>query len=210
MSETESAELDADGWKKLRERLEWKYPHLPATREPAKASVSVLRRRLVEDDDAEAKQLFKFQRASAKFQIGAREGTRKLSAAETGTVHHTFLQLVSLDKVTSMAGLREEARRMELEEALTPDTVASLDFMALAAFWQSELGRQILAQGKHTCGENWNLRRGFSPKELPGARLTGSEDADNEYVVVQRGRRIWWCCCRRKYGWLILKRTGWS
>src|SRR5260221_12638332 len=55
---------ETGSWQKLYERLAWQYPQAAATHEPAKTSVSLLRRRLL--DETEARPLFKFQIDSLK------------------------------------------------------------------------------------------------------------------------------------------------
>jgi ATP-dependent helicase/nuclease subunit A len=123
---------------------------------------------LAEDTDAEIAPLFKFQSRAPKLQISVAPPFRKLSATEIGTAHHTFLQLVSLEKVSSAVGLREEARRLELAEQLSGEEAAQLDFVALAEFWQSDLGLQILAQSNNVRRELEFTAR-FSPQELSDA-----------------------------------------
>jgi len=80
--------------------LTWTYPHSAATREPAKTSVSALRRRGAAEDGDEARLWFRPAAWPA--------GSGGLSATERGTAHHRFLQLVRLDQVGSRAGLAAE------------------------------------------------------------------------------------------------------
>src|SRR4029079_13484702 len=68
-----------------------------------------------------------------------------LAAAQIGTAHHVFLQLVSFDHLSSIAGLRSEAQRLQRESILTPAEIAALDLESIAAFWESSLGHQLLA-----------------------------------------------------------------
>jgi ATP-dependent helicase/nuclease subunit A len=180
------APLEESAWKSLQQRLAWRYPHRAAIQEPAKTSVSALRRRLADETDAEAKPLFKFKAPSSKPKVEKSSDGRgaRLSATEVGTAHHTFLQLVSLDQVGSVAKLKEEARRMEGLRALSAAEVARLDFPALAAFWQSELGRKIQAQRQQVRRELAFTAR-FSPDELAGATVKDPELFDEEFVVVQ-------------------------
>ena len=83
-------------------RVSWQYPFGLATTEPAKTSVSRLRRRLRDETEDEARAMF--QVPGLKFHSRAQSGTTadRLSAAEIGTAHHTFLERVSLDRVGSV------------------------------------------------------------------------------------------------------------
>ena len=178
--------LDAGAWQKLRQRLIWQYPHVAATHEPAKASVSTLRRRLVDETDAEAKPVFKFQIPDSKLRIQNRQSASAggLSAEEIGTAHHTFLELVSLEQAGTPEGLKQEAQQMEREHALSAEEIAHLDFPALAAFWQSDFGQKIRAQAGKVRRELAFTAR-FAPEELARSGERTPELFDEEFIVVQ-------------------------
>jgi ATP-dependent helicase/nuclease subunit A len=181
--------LDAASWKKLQQKLAWVYQHTAATHEPAKTSVSALRRRMAEDIDAETRPLFEFKSGSSKTKVHQTKyrinfDSGRLSAADVGTAHHTFLQLTSLDRVGSLTELKEEARRMEAEQLLSSAEVRSLDLGAVAAFWNSELGMKIRKNSKHIRRELAFTVR-FSPEEVAGNTPRDPELFDEEFVVVQ-------------------------
>jgi ATP-dependent helicase/nuclease subunit A len=183
-------------WEKLRQRLEWQYPRAGATRQPAKTSVSALRRRAAAADD-EAVRIAEFRDARQRNETAdakAHESeaasrithhASRFTSAEIGTAHHEFLQLVSLDRVGSTEELEQEARRLRQAGAMTAEEVEHLDFKALAAFWESEVGRKVRAQAQFVQRElPFTIR--FSPEEL--AALTGERptpDLAEEFVVVQ-------------------------
>ncbi len=175
--------LDDDGWQALRARLGWKYQNAAATKEPAKTSVTALRRRAEDGNDAEARPLFQFKSQGAKIKGQGRSAADggKLSASELGTAHHVFMQRVALECTGSEAELRREAERLAGLGALTAAEIPQLDFGAIAAFWQSDLGQRILGQQRHVRREFAFTAR-FAPGELPGAAADG--DA-GEFVVVQ-------------------------
>jgi ATP-dependent helicase/nuclease subunit A len=176
------AGLDAAAVEKLRGVLNWEYPHLPATRRKAKASVTELRRAAEETDD-EAEPVFSRPRFAAKNPTRKTEsGKRKLSAADTGTAHHKFLQHVALE---TTGDLTTEADRLAHANFLSADERAALDLDALAAFWNSELGGKIRANAGNVRRELPFTAR-FSPEELTA--ITGippESGLANEYVVVQ-------------------------
>ena len=122
-----------------RDRLDWRYPFRGDTDIPAKAAVSELRREMAGADEEPAPPLFAVDTSSR-----AADGT--LTAAEIGSAHHAFLEVVALERARSVEGLREEAARLCREHRLTPEQCACLDLDALAAFWQSEPGQTLLGQ----------------------------------------------------------------
>ncbi len=165
---------------KLHAMLEWEYPFAAATRRKAKSSVTELRRAAEELDD-EAEPVFARSFSAAKNRKAKTEN-RKLSAAETGTAHHKFLQHFALEKSGALAA---EAERLARGNYLSPDERAVLDLNALAAFWNSELGKKIRANVECVRRELPFTAR-FSPAEI--AKITGKKtDATlaDEFIVVQ-------------------------
>jgi ATP-dependent helicase/nuclease subunit A len=176
----EPTALDAATAEKLRAVLNWEYPQPAATKRKAKASVTELRRATEEMDD-EAEPVFARTFSAAKNRKSKIEN-RKLSAAETGTAHHKFLQHFALEKA---AALVAEAERLVRENHLSADERAVLDLSALAAFWDSELGKKIRANTESVRRELPFTAR-FSPAEI--GIITGAKPAVglvDEFVVVQ-------------------------
>jgi len=164
----------------LRDRLSWRYPLQAETVRPAKTSVTTIRRQIADADGEESFPMFAPSPARAE--------PRKLSglgAAEIGSAHHAFLQWVSLDKVQTSAALKAEAARLGRQKLLTREQIDCLDFDALAAFWQSEAGRQWLGQSAHLRRELAFTAR-FSAADL---QQLGCADfagvGPEEFVVVQ-------------------------
>ncbi len=177
---TERKPAGQDITPELCDRLSWRYPFQAETGRPAKTSVTTLRRQITDEEGAESFPLFAPSLARAEPRAAGR-----LSAAEIGVAHHTFLQWVSLDKVQSSAALKTEAARLRRQNLLTREQIACLDFDALAAFWQAEAGRQLLGQSGHLERELAFTVR-FSAADL--RQLGCAEFADvgpAEFVVVQ-------------------------
>jgi ATP-dependent helicase/nuclease subunit A len=181
-------------WQALEERLSWRYAHAAATREPAKTSVSELKRRAIEDaEDADLllPRISALRHASQRTTPAPPETTHsgrangKVSAAERGTAHHNFLRLVALDQTESKAALEGEAQRLQREASLRPEEVALLDFDALAAFWKSELGHKI-SEHRHLVQRELAFTATFPPAEL-AAVIGGTSDPTlaGEQVIVQ-------------------------
>jgi ATP-dependent helicase/nuclease subunit A len=172
----------------LAERLSWRYPHPAATAEPAKATVSGLRRRAAEDEEAPC--LFP---ANPPLVAGAPgpHGRRLAAgtAAGRGSAHHLFLEWVALECVGSRATLAGEAKRLQEAGILSAAEAAWLDLEAVAAFWDSAWGRRIRAHPSRTQRELPFTAR-FSPAELaacgvPLGAACGTTETPSEFVVVQ-------------------------
>ncbi len=140
----ESSEaVDPVALEALQQRLAWQYPFLAATGEPAKASVSLLRRRINDEIMGETQKPAFASRGSVS---ATPRLTPDLSAAEVGTAHHIFCQFVSLDSVHSLAAIEAEADRMEQEDILSPAERKALKLPCVADFWKTDIGQKIIAQ----------------------------------------------------------------
>ena len=167
----------------VRQRMEWQYPWSAATLEPAKTSVSALRKRMVEEEAQEARFLFQSKVQGPRF--GGAGAGEKLSAAEVGTIHHTFLEWVSFDRTGSVVELRSEAERMREAGVLSGEEVAALNFEGLLSFWMSELGRRIRAHPEEVQREMPFTAR-FTPAALAELHLSApAASLAGEFVVIQ-------------------------
>jgi ATP-dependent helicase/nuclease subunit A len=162
-----------------RDRLDWRYAFEGDTRIAAKAAVSELRREMADAEERdEETRLFVFDKPS-------RPAEGKLTAAEIGSAHHSFLEQVSLERARTLEGLREEAARLGRENLLTSEQCACLDLEALAAFWQSEPGCQLLERLPALRRElAFTARLGAAELARLGAAEFAGAGAD-EFVVVQ-------------------------
>jgi len=158
-----------------------------------KASVTALRRRaagwLTEESEhggLERNRHAQTAEVPASMKELSRAGKSQSGAAsDVGTAHHKFLQLISIERVNNVEELKQEATRLQAQEALTPEEIKLLDFQDLAAFWESELGRQVRSEAKYVRRELVFTAR-FSPAEL--STVTGEtmrEGLSEEFVVVQ-------------------------
>ncbi len=209
-AEDTNAPIEPAVWERLQERLSWTYPFAAATLRPAKASVTMLRRRQAEMDELQAAPFFHPKRDAAARSPGFPDkaaldsepaptasalqpqlpGLRptsnpRPSARDIGSATHRFLQFVSIERTQSAEELKQEAARMRHEGILTEEEIGMLDFDGLTAFWQSEVGRAVRRQREFLHRELPFTAR-FSPDEL--ARLAGEPlepGLKGEFVVVQ-------------------------
>jgi ATP-dependent helicase/nuclease subunit A len=170
---------ESDITPEIRQRLDWRYPFGAETQLSAKASVSLLRKQ-ISDEESEASFIFRFDAWPSR-----RSGAGRLTAAEIGSAHHAFLESMSLERTQSTEELRTEAARLRDSKKLSADEAACLDFEGMAAFWQSPAGRQLLNVSA-TIRRELAFTARFAPQEL--ARLGAQEFAlagPDEFVVVQ-------------------------
>lgn len=180
----------------LIERLAWSYPAEAAVSQAAKLSVSSVRAGILEAVDAAEAESPRVPRRFSLSRLG-REPAMTASAA--GTAHHAFLEFVSLDALDDPAHLEAEAERMVKCGILAAEERAALELESIAAFWRSNIGRELLAQ-RHLLQRELPFSARFTLKELnefqaaAHASLSGKADGsastrqgtapDGEYVIV--------------------------
>jgi ATP-dependent helicase/nuclease subunit A len=159
--------------------MEWTYRFATATAQPAKTSVSEVRRRATETDETAGGGL-PGQRPRAR-----RRSDDRADAAQTGIAHHAFLEAVRLEQTATAAQLRQEAQRLEEEGLLLPAQARALDFAALARFWQSPLGNSLRLSGQHVHRELPFTAR-VNPSDFSRLGLQPPPGLpESDFVVVQ-------------------------
>jgi ATP-dependent helicase/nuclease subunit A len=166
----------------LEARLSWQYPHRAATREPAKASVSALRRRAVEADEEAVRW---FEIAAARARHAADAGAAAASAVERGLAHHRFLQFADWNALSRPEGVAAEIERLTRAGRLTRAEADVLDRAALEALGQAELGRAVRAEAAHLRRELEFTAR-LHPADFAALGIPCEPGlAPDEFVVVQ-------------------------
>jgi ATP-dependent helicase/nuclease subunit A len=172
---------------RIRQTLAARYVYEAAVVEPAKTTVTAIRRRVADETDDTARRVFQ----PASRVLRSPKPDAKLTAAEIGTAHHTFLQFVALKRTATELDLRNEAARMERDGTLTPEQAEALDFAALAAFWQSEFGIKIRALPETVVNREMPFTARFQIAEVEAllhpdnTANRSAPGADADFVVVQ-------------------------
>jgi len=145
--------------------------------------VTALRRRFAEADEATEAFPLVVRPRQMKSHASRRKG--KLSAADTGTAHHHFMQFVALERTGCKGELEAEAKRLVLAGELSAEEAAALDFEALAGFWSAPVGRRIREQQSFVRRELGFTAR-FSPDEFRRtADAAPAPELAEELTVVQ-------------------------
>jgi ATP-dependent helicase/nuclease subunit A len=171
---------------KLQERLLWKYPFSAATVESAVKRVSTLIWEQAEALD-ESQLLFNYDPSPGARSPAAvrKRPASTMAAVDIGSAHHRFLEMVSLERVSELAELKQEAAQMLSEGNLKQNEVEALDFNALREFWRSEIGKRILSQAPNVHREIPFTAR-FSPEDFATLNLcSNAADLAGEYFVVR-------------------------
>jgi ATP-dependent helicase/nuclease subunit A len=164
----------------IRQSIEWVYPFPSATEQRAKTSVTELRRGQQDEESQTAP--FVPQTAC----VLPSRVQRKLNAAEIGVTHHRFLQRISLDRALTEAGLQSEARRLQHGGWISDEEFKVLDLESIAAFWDSNLGRDIVANSGEVRRE-LQFTAGLNASDLAALNLSPPAGLPTDEVVVIQG-----------------------
>lgn len=174
------------------------YPHQAATREPAKATVTGLRKRRQLEAAEEASPLL-MRRSGRLIPLGESDGQSaetaapvNVSAVERGLLHHRFLEQVALEQTASPEALTADLKRLVHAGSFSPAEASRLDLMALARFWTGPLGTEIRRCPDAVRRElPFTLRLSVLDLLRLGFHLAPGLDAQ-EFVVVQGVMDLLW------------------
>jgi ATP-dependent helicase/nuclease subunit A len=179
-------EIDETSLLKLQDRILRPYPFAAATVETAVKRVSNFRVRQAQAEREE--ELFvAYDAASAEWRQASRHSRRAstLSAADIGSAHHRFLELVALDRVCSLDQLQEQVLALADSGALLPEEAAALNLKALLSFWTSPIGKQILSRKDRVQREIPFTAR-FSSEDFTALNLDASaRQLPGEFFIVR-------------------------
>ncbi len=170
----------------IRNRIALRYAHESAVLEPAKTTVTALRRRIADETDDEARKLFQ-PKVSTQSAVTSRTNATRLSAAEVGVAHHTFQQFVAVQRTATELDLRNEAEQMRVTGALTEEQLAALDFGALSHFWQSDLGAKLRKLPAPAINREMPFTARISASELQALNVLPPANPlpADDFIVVQ-------------------------
>jgi len=188
--ETEPA---AEGDGLLREIM-WVYPENAAARQPLKLTVTGLLREIQQPDRVEEL----IERPAFMS-----ENAGRMTAAERGTAYHRALQFMDIEKIRGLSGraLRQQIQNrldalLEMRR-ITPVQHEAVRAAALAAFYEGEIGRRMLASARIEREWPFNVMMRVS-------EALSSEEADgfaDEEILVQGTID---CCFEEGGGWVLL------
>ncbi|MCD7733692.1 MAG: helicase-exonuclease AddAB subunit AddA [Clostridiales bacterium] len=155
--------------------LDWRYPWTPLSELPSKVTATQLKGRPL---DEEVAQETRQPPAVPDFpRPRFRQETAGLTPAQRGTVLHTVMELVRLDRADSVQGVREELERLVAGKWLTRAEADSVEPSMVAGFYASDLGRAAAAAP--------DLRREFKFSLFAPAERFFPQAPAGEQVMLQ-------------------------
>ena len=164
----------------LVQRLAWNYAHPGAVLEPAKTSVTAIRRKLTDEADQEARRAY-YTSGTVFAPVALTLG--ESSPVDIGNAHHRFLQFAKLEALQTAQGVENEAQRLLATGMLSAAEAKALNFVAITRFWMSGLGERLRGHAAFVRRElPFTIRVGFDAlAEHPLAVTVPA----GEFLVVQ-------------------------
>ena len=125
-------------------RLEWKYPHIEASRLPVKVSVTELKRHLDTEFSDETITASMAVPILVKRPSFLEEEAKGMTSAEWGSLLHFVLQHLDFKKAVSREDIKEQIDQMAKVQLITPDQAKVVDVLRIERFLQSSLGMRML------------------------------------------------------------------
>jgi ATP-dependent helicase/nuclease subunit A len=155
--------------------LDWRYPWQALSELPSKVTATQLKGRLL---DQEAAEETKQPAPPPDFpRPRFRQQAKGLTAAQKGTVLHSVMELIDLDKADRAETVREELARLVAGRWLTQTEADSVEPEMVAAFYASELGRAARNAP--------DLRREFKFSIFAPASRVFPQAPEQEQVMMQ-------------------------
>jgi ATP-dependent helicase/nuclease subunit A len=156
--------------------LGWQYPMKHVTGKPAKMTVTEIKRHLEALETGESERWYE----SAKLTVRPRfiQASGNLTAAEIGTAMHTVMQHLDLSGEMNTAYVEQQVQDMVVRELLLPEQADAVDRQAIAAFFETALGRRLRRS-------SWVKREMPFSLMMPAARFYPTAEPMDENVFVQ-------------------------
>ena len=123
----------------LKDGLEFRYPHRPATKTPSKLTATALKGREKDQEAAEDTPAPAVYRSWRKPSFVKQE----VRAADHGTAVHTVLRYLHLECCDTPDSIRREVDQMVDKRLLTRDEADSVEIEKIFMFFQTELGKKV-------------------------------------------------------------------
>jgi ATP-dependent helicase/nuclease subunit A len=163
----------------------WQYPNPDASHHPAKATVTMLRKKhQIEIHETESASWF--DERSIKGKVSEKPIPDGLSPGEKGTIHHHFLQWLNLDNDMTMDLLAEQRDQMIDSGHLDPRANDALNLSSIAAFWHSDIGQSIRTHREQLHRElPFTARFELSELKALGLAHQIEKEEAHEFVIIQ-------------------------
>ena len=159
----------------LAAKLAWTYPHAAQVELPSKLTATQLKGRPLDEEVTEEAPRPPRPLTFGRPRFAAEEFG--LTPAQRGTALHLVMQYIDFERAETAEGVAAEIHRLVDQAFLTPQQGEAVDPARIAAFFSSDLGRELMA--------STSLRREFKFSILVPAADYYQEAEKGEQVLLQ-------------------------
>ena len=129
----------------LEEQLNWEYPYAAVSGLPSKLTATQLKGRGKDQEAAEDSVELKPAMPQMTIRKPNFDKVKSLNAAQRGSALHMVMQYLDFSRTGSLEEILDQIRELEGKRYITKLQAEAVDARAVLAFFQSELGRRVLA-----------------------------------------------------------------
>lgn len=145
----EEPAVSQEAIEEITKRLCFKYAHEGATRLPSKLTATGIKGRYLDREAAEeAEKLKNLPRKPVFERPRFAEEETALTGAERGVALHLVMQYIDYKRCSSTAGIKDEIDRLGGLKIISAKQALAVDPRKILAFFESELGKRVLAARK--------------------------------------------------------------
>ncbi|WP_058308178.1 helicase-exonuclease AddAB subunit AddA [Gracilibacillus massiliensis] len=189
-------QLEDDALKeKVDQHLEFQYPYQDSIHFRAKQTVTEMKRQHEVKDSYSDQQIIEPFRAPIRKRPRFMQTEQKLTRAEIGTAMHTVMQHLPLAEEWNEIKLTEFISKLEAQEIITTDEAAVIDTEAILAFFETEIGKQVVE------AEHVEREIPFSLTLPAGEVYPNWQEEEQERIFLQG---VIDCVIQTDEGWILL------
>ncbi|MFW6303650.1 MAG: PD-(D/E)XK nuclease family protein, partial [Candidatus Sumerlaeota bacterium] len=158
------------------ERVRWRYPHRDLGAQPARLTVSEVKRRLEALEEAGERSERPF-RPEPVFDLSAFD-EEPGTGAERGRLTHLVLQHLDLLHPVDYFGLSAQMDRMIDRGLMSEEERDRVDIQSIADFFESELGKRVLQNAPGHIRREMHFLMGLRPSEIGLEELAACDDTE--------------------------------
>ncbi|MGL6107695.1 helicase-exonuclease AddAB subunit AddA [Romboutsia sp.] len=133
-------------YEKIKEKLDYEYPHKACITKPASISVTEIKKIQNNYEDEYAKEMFT-QEVSLKKPLFMQEleSKEKITGAQRGTIVHLVMELIDTNRINNVQAIEEQIKEFIKRGSLTEKQASVINPYSIFKFFKSEIGKRMLA-----------------------------------------------------------------
>ncbi len=186
---------DPEAMQMIEERLSFQYPHKEAALSRAKQSVTEIKRQQEIKDSYSSNQIIQPFKLPIAKRPNFMQKEKAITGAERGTAMHAVMQHIPFTKALTAIEIEAYTEILVEKEMITRVEAEIIDYEAIAEFYETEIGKYMLAQDTFYREVPFSL-------SLPASDVYANWESETAEQVLIQG--VIDCAIPSADGWIIL------